>query len=210
LTNGSGLSIKAVKTHKLLEAYTITFTTTGTLPAPLLVGETYYVLPNNLTETQFSISTQKNGAAVSITTAGSGIHRYNIVGLTLTQTRENYNYIDITVFQPGEFISSTPTGTTCTISIANPAVVTLVGHGFSAGDVVKFTTTGALPTGISIQNRYFVVSTGNPDTFQITDVPGDPAIETSGTQSGVHKVGLVTGRAGDNAFAVIAISTICD
>jgi hypothetical protein len=207
LTNGAGLSIKAVKTHKLLEAYTISFTTTGTLPAPLLVGETYYVLPNNLTETQFSISTQKNGAAVSITTAGSGIHRYNIVGLTLTQTRENYNYIDITVFQPGEFISSTPTGTTCTISIANPAVVTLVGHGFSAGDVVKFTTTGALPTGISIQNRYFVVSTGNPDTFQITDVPGDPAIETSGIQSGVQKVGLVTGRAGDNAVAVIAIST---
>jgi hypothetical protein len=207
LTNGSGLSIKAVKTHKLLEAYTITFTTTGILPAPLLVGETYYVLPNNLTETQFSISTQKNGAAVSILTAGTGVHRYSIVGLTLTQTRENYNYIDITVFQPGEFISSTPTGTTCTISIANPAVVTLIGHGFSAGDVVKFTTTGALPTGMSIQNRYFVISTGNPDTFQITDVPGDPAIETTGIQSGVQKVGLVTGRAGDTAFAVIAIST---
>ena len=207
LVNGSGLSIKAVKTHKLLEAYTISFTTTGTLPAPLLVGETYYVLPTNLTETQFSISVQKNGAAVSITTAGTGVHRYNIVGLTLTQTRENYNYIDITVFQPGDFISSTPTGTTCTISIANPAVVTLIGHGFSAGAVVKFTTTGALPAGMSAQNRYFVVSTGNPDTFQITDVPGDPAIETSGTQSGVQKVGLVTGRAGENTFAVIAVPT---
>ena len=207
LVNGSGLTIKAVKTHKLLEAYSISFTTTGTLPAPLLVGETYYVLPTNLTETQFSISTQKNGAAVSITTAGSGVHRYNIVGLTLTQTRENYNYIDITVFQPGEFISSTPTGTTCTISIANPAVVTLVGHGFSAGAVIKFTTTGALPAGMSAQNRYFVVSTGNPDTFQITDVPGDPAIETTGTQSGVQKVGLVTGRVGDTAVAVVAVST---
>ena len=207
LVNGSGLTIKAVKTHKLLEAYSVSFTTTGTLPAPLLVGETYYVLPTNLTETQFSISTQKNGAAVSITTAGSGVHRYNIVGLTLTQTRENYNYIDITVFQPGEFISSTPTGTTCTISIANPAVVTLVGHGFSAGAVIKFTTTGALPAGMSAQNRYFVVSTGNPDTFQITDVPGDPAIETTGTQSGVQKVGLVTGRVGDTAVAVVAVST---
>jgi hypothetical protein len=98
-----------VKTHKLLEAYTISFTTTGTLPAGIVSTDTYFVLPNNLTDTQFSISTQKNGAAVSITTAGSGVHRYNIVGLTLTQTRENYNYIDITVFQPGEFISSTPT-----------------------------------------------------------------------------------------------------
>ena len=206
LTNDTGLSIKAVKTHKLLEAYTISFTTTGTLPAPLLVGETYYVLPTNLTETQFSISTQKNGAAVSITTAGSGVHRYNIVGLTLTQTRENYNYIDITVFQPGEFISSTPTGTTCTISIAIPAVVTLVGHGFSAGAVIKFTTTGALPTGMSIQNRYFVIYI-DANTFQITDEPGGTAIDTSGTQSGVQKVGLVTGRVGDSSFAVIAVSS---
>ena len=208
LTGGSGLSIKAVKTHKLLEAYTISFTTTGTLPAPLLVGETYFVLPTNLTETQFSISTQKNGAAVSITTAGSGIHRYAIVGLTLTQTRENYNYIDITVFQPGEFISSTPTGTTCTVSISNPAVVTLVSHGFSAGDVIKFTTTGALPTGMSIQNRFFVIATGlTANTFQFSDVPGGTAIETTGTQSGVQKVGLVTGRAGETTFAVIAVPT---
>ena len=209
LANGSSLTITAVKTHKLLEAYTISFTTTGTLPAPLLVGETYYVLPTNLTETQFSISTQKNGAAVSITTAGSGIHRYNIVGLTLTQTRENYNYIDITVFQPGDFITLTPTGTTCTISIANPAVVTLVGHGFSAGDVIKFTTTGALPTGMSVQNRYFVIAAGlTANTFQFTDVPVvGLAIETTGTQSGVQKVGLVTGRASDSTFAVIAIPT---
>ncbi len=208
LTGGSGLSIKAVKTHKLLEAYTISFTTTGTLPAPLLVGETYFVLPTNLTETQFSISTQKNGAAVSITTAGSGIHRYAIVGLTLTQTRENYNYIDITVFQPGEFISSTPTGTTCTVSISNPAVVTLVSHGFSAGAVIKFTTTGALPTGMSIQNRFFVIATGlTANTFQFSDVPGGTAIETTGTQSGVQKVGLVTGRVGETTFAVIAIPT---
>jgi hypothetical protein len=208
LVNGSGLSIKAVKSHKLLESYTISFTTTGTLPAPLLVGETYYVLPANLTETQFSISTQKNGAAVSITTAGSGVHRYNIVGLTRTQTRENYNYIDITVFQPGEFISSTPTGTTCTVSIANPAVVSLVSHGFSAGSVIKFTTTGALPTGMSALNRYFVIATGlTANTFQISDLPGGTAIETSGTQSGVQKVGLVNGRAGDTAFAVIPIAT---
>jgi hypothetical protein len=206
LINGAGISIKAVKTHKLLEAYTIDFTTTGTLPAPLLAGETYYVLPTNLTETQFSISTQKNGAAVSITTAGSGDHRYNIVGLTLTQTRENYNYIDITVFQPGDFISSTPTGATCTISIANPAVVTLVGHGFSSGDVIKFTTTGALPAGMNFQTRYFV-SYIDANTFQITDVIGGTAIETSGTQSGVQKVGLVTGRTGDITFAVIAIPT---
>jgi hypothetical protein len=204
LVNGSGLTIKATKSHKLLENYTIRFSTTGTLPAPLLVGETYFVSPTNLTETQFSISTQKNGSSVSITTAGSGVQSYSIVGLTLTQTRENYDYIDITVFQPGEFISSTPTGTTCTISIANPAVVSLNSHGFNNGDVIKFTTTGALPAGMSQLERFFVVNK-TTNTFEISSLPGGTALETSGTQSGVQKVGKVTGRAGDTSFAVISL-----
>jgi hypothetical protein len=208
LTNGSGLTIKAAKSHKLLENYTISFTTTGTLPAPLLVGETYFVLPTNLTETQFSISTQKNGAAESIITAGSGVHSYAIVGLTLTQTRENYDYIDITVFQPGEFIASTPTGTTCTISIANPAVVSLTSHGFSAGDVIKFTTTGALPTGLNQLDRFFVSATGlTANTFELSALPGGSSVETTGSQSGVQKVGKITGRIGDTAFAVTPLAT---
>ena len=208
LVNGSALTIKAVKTHKLVESYTISFSTTGTLPAPLLAGETYYVSPTGITETEFRVSAIKNGPAVSITTAGSGIHRYNIVGLTLTNMRENYDYIDLTVLNPGEFISSVPTGTTCTISIANPAVVTLVGHGFVAGDVIKFTTTGALPSGINALSRYHVLAAGlGLDDFRISEESGGTAVETTGSQSGVQKVGLVTGRAGDDTFAVVAIST---
>ena len=208
LTNGSGLTIKAVKSHKLIEAYSIKFATTGTLPSPLVVGATYYVIPNNLTETQFSISTQKNGVALAITTAGSGTHTYSPVGITLTQTRENYNYVDFTVLSPGEFISTTPTGTTCTISIANPAVITLTSHGFVAGDVIRFTTTGALPTGMSVTEKYFVIAAGlGANVFRISQQLGGTAVETTGTQSGVQKVGKVTGRAGDTTFAVVAIAT---
>ena len=207
LVDGSALTIKAVKSHKLLEAYTIVFSTTGALPSPLLAGEEYIVLPTNLTETEFSVSTQANGVAESITTAGSGVHRYAISGLTLTQTRENYDYIDLTVLTPGEFIAAAPTGTTCTISIANPAVITLVGHGFSANDVIRFTTTGALPTGLNVADRYFVLSAGlGVDDFQVSLNLGGSAIETTGTQSGTQKVGLVTGRAGDTQFAVVALS----
>jgi hypothetical protein len=208
LSNGSPLTIKAVKSHKLVESYTISFSTTGTLPAPLLAGETYFVTSSGLTETEFRVSAIKNGPQISITTAGSGIHRYNIVGLTLTNMRENYDYVDLTVLNPGEFISSVPTGTTCTISIANPAVVTLTSHGFVAGDVIKFTTTGALPTGISTQSRFYVLAAGlGLNSFRISDEVGGTAIETTGSQSGTQKVGLVTGRAGDDTFAVVAIST---
>jgi len=208
LVNGSALTIKAVKSHKLLEAYSVKFETSGTLPAPLIVGVTYYVIPNNLTETQFSVSTQLNGVALAITTAGTGNHTYSPVGITLTQTRENYNYVDFTVLSPGEFISSTPTGTTCTISVAVAAVVTLTSHGFVANDVIRFTTTGALPTGMSISDKYFVIATDlTANSFKFSQTLGGTAVETTGTQSGVQKVGKVTGRVGDTVFAVVAIAT---
>jgi len=208
LSDGSPLTIKAVKTHKLVESYTIRFSTTGTLPAPLLAGETYFVTSSGLTETEFRVSAIKNGPQISITTAGSGTHRYNIIGLTLTNMRENYDYVDLTILNPGDFISSEPTGRTCTISIANPAVITLASHGFSVGDVIKFTTTGALPAGISAQSRVYVLADVPPsaNSFRISNTLGGAAIETTGSQSGTQKVGLVTGRAGDDTFAVVAIA----
>jgi hypothetical protein len=207
LVNGSGLTIKATKSHKLLEDYSLKFETTGTLPSPLVAGITYYVIPTNLTETQFSISDVKNGVALSITTAGSGVHTYSPVGITLTQTRENYNYIDFTILSPGEFIASTPTGSTCTISVAVAAVVSLTSHGFVAGDVIRFTTTGALPTGMSISEKYFVIATDlTANSFKFSLTLGGTAIETTGTQSGVQKVGKVTGRVGDTTFAVVALA----
>ena len=205
LVNGSGLSIKGVKTHKLLENYTIEFSTSGTLPAPLNNIETYYVLSTNLTDIEFSISLQRNGTEIPITNAGSGIHRYNIVGLTKTTLRENYNYIDLTISEPGEYVTS---GSTCTISIGSPAEVTLNNHGFTGGEVIKFTTTGTLPTGLSSLNRYFVLSAGiTLNTFRISSEPGGVAVDTTGSQSGTQSVGLVTGRAGDSTFAVVAVGS---
>jgi hypothetical protein len=88
-------------------------------------------------------------------------------------------------------------------------VITLASHGFSVGDVVKFTTTGSLPTGMSISEKYFVLADSPPsaNSFRISLTLGGTAIETTGTQSGTQKVGKVTGRAGDTAFAVVAIAT---
>jgi hypothetical protein len=205
LTNGTGLTIKGVKTHKLLENYTITFSTSNTLPNPLLAGEAYWVSANDLTDTEFSVSTVKNGTPVSITTAGTGTHRYNIFGLTRTVLRENYNYIDLTVYNPGDFVTS---GTVVTISIASPAVVTWNSHGFTGGEVIKFTTTGTLPTGLSPLTRYFVLSAGiGLNSFRISAEPGGTPVDTTGSQSGTQRAGLVTGRVGDSTFAVVAVGT---
>jgi hypothetical protein len=205
LVNGSGLTIKGVKTHKLQESFTIDLFTTGSLPSPLNPEFTYFVLSENLSETEFSISEIKGGNAASITTAGSGVHRYNIAGLTRTNLRENYNYIDLTVSNPGEFVGGS--AATCTISIASPAVITRNSHGFVAGDVIKFTTTGNLPTGISFLTRYFVLDDSPPtaNTFRISTEPGGTAVVTTGSQSGVQTVGLVTGGVGDTSFAVVGL-----
>lgn len=80
---------------------------------------------------------------------------------------------------------------TVSISIATPAVVTWNSHGLSAGMVVSFSTTGALPTGLSAGTLYYVRSPAG-NTFQLsTDAAGSNVVNTSGSQSGTH-----TGRWG--------------
>jgi hypothetical protein len=52
----------------------LTFTTTARLPSPLSVGTTYYVIAAGLTETTFRIATSPGGSAITMTSAGSGMH----------------------------------------------------------------------------------------------------------------------------------------
>jgi hypothetical protein len=79
------------------------------------------------------------------------------------------------------------TRTPVTISIASPGVVTYTAHGINNGDTVKIETTGALPTGLNTTTHYYVVNR-TADTFQLSLTLGGAAINTSGTQSGVHTV----------------------
>lgn len=78
-----------------------------------------------------------------------------------------------------------------TMTIASPAVVTMgvtgKGHGLVAGSPIKFSTTGALPTGVTAGTQYYVISTGLTETtFQFSTSNGGAAVNTSGSQSGVH------------------------
>jgi hypothetical protein len=79
-------------------------------------------------------------------------------------------------------------GTTSTISIASPAVITQSNHEYLDGDAVKFSTTGALPTGINTNTIYYVSTTNFVNQFNIYTTSPTALINTSGTQSGVHKV----------------------
>lgn len=72
-----------------------------------------------------------------------------------------------------------------TVTIASPGVFTRKNHGLRTGDRVILSTTGALPTGLSVATWYYV----NPltqDTFTLSSTNGGTAINTSVSQSGTH------------------------
>ena len=75
---------------------------------------------------------------------------------------------------------------TVTISIAAPGVVTWTGHGRSVNDTIRFTTTGALPTGLAINTTYYVKTVLSANTFTVSTSAGGAAVTTSGTQSGTQ------------------------
>jgi hypothetical protein len=79
-----------------------------------------------------------------------------------------------------------------TISIASPGVVTWVAHALPAGTPISFDTSVALPTGFVAGVVYYLRAPA-ADNFTLSATVGGAAINTSGTQSGVH-----TATAGQN------------
>lgn len=79
-----------------------------------------------------------------------------------------------------------------TISIATPAVVTLVNHGLALYTSIIFETTGALPTGLSTSVVYIVGEIIDANNFKLaTDWANayyKTFVATSGSQSGTHTV----------------------
>ena len=69
-------------TVSVFEGYPITLTTTGSLPAPLIPGQTYYA--RNSTGTTFNLSSTATGALINTTTSGSGIHSISPRGVLIS------------------------------------------------------------------------------------------------------------------------------
>jgi microcystin-dependent protein len=98
---------------------------------------------------------------------------------------------------------------TFTVTIATPGVITLNSHGLAIGDAIYFTTTGALPTGLAVNTIYYIITAGfGANSFQVSATRGGSAINTSGTQSGVHSLRFCPYGLGDGSttFNVPAIT----
>lgn len=77
----------------------------------------------------------------------------------------------------------------CSVSNANPAVVTATAHGLTTNDTFIFEvdTGGTLNTGLTADQQYYVLSTDlTADTFKFSATEGGSAVATSSTGSGVH------------------------
>lgn len=92
---------------------------------------------------------------------------------------------------------------TVTATIATPAVVSWTGHGLAEGAPVIFTTTGALPTGITAGTTYYVGRSPSANSFNISTSVANAAagtfVATSGTQSGTHTATNATTARGTGA-----------
>jgi hypothetical protein len=84
---------------------------------------------------------------------------------------------------------------TVTFTLASPGIVNQTAHGYIAGQAVVFTTTGALPTGLTAGLRFYVVAAGlGTNAFEVSATPGGAAVAFTGSQSGVQT------SAGANVF----------
>ena len=73
------------------------------------------------------------------------------------------------------------------ISNASPAVFTLTSHGLSINDAIVLSTSGALPTGLTVGTIYYVISAGfTANAFQVSTSLGGAAVNTSSAGSGTH------------------------
>lgn len=76
---------------------------------------------------------------------------------------------------------------TVTITIASPGVISWTAHGRAIGDAFYLTTTGALPTNATKYIKFYVIAAGfGANAFQFSLTAGGAAVNTTGTQSGVH------------------------
>lgn len=119
----------------------------------------------------------------------------------------------------GEYmVSSCPNQTAAvTITIAAPAVVTYTGHGYSNtaphADTcpIVFTTSGALPTGITAGTTYWTIpSSLTTNTTQvatsIANALAGTAVNTTGTQSGTQTATANVAITNNNAFSVTGLN----
>ena len=118
---------------------------------------------------------------------GTASFTYTAPQNTVSLVYSVYDNTNDTYIQYEEVDKDVDLGSVITISISSPTIISLPSHPYSDGDAIKFSTTGSLPTGVNTNTIYYVLKTENNDQFNIYTTSQNALINTTGTQSGVHK-----------------------
>ena len=143
----TGTEYLTASTTTLLNGDPVKFTSSGTLPSPLVAGTVYYVInKNGAGAGTLQVSATLNGSAVNLTTAGSGT---------------------ITLYGPTTFSTSTT---------------------FNEDTALRFTSTGTVPTGMTIGTVYYVYGAAGNSFYLTTTPQGEPLVCTAAATGTVYTV----------------------
>src|SRR5262249_24273172 len=119
-------------------------------------------------------------------TLPTGYTHFARLGAFQTDTVGNFYRILISGNR-GAYVGQPIPSATVTITHATPAVIPSTGHTFKDRDPVKISTTGVLPSGLSVNTVYFVVGSRiTANTFSVAATPGGAAITKTSNGSGTH------------------------
>lgn len=148
----------------------VVFSTSGSLPTGLVAGTTYYVAAR-LSSSTFTLK-DDDGRTITTTGSQSGTH---------TMTAKVHKVYQAAVGGSAT-VSSVDTGTDR---------LTVTAHGFTAGQIVVFTSTGTLPSPLVAGTLYQVVSPTTND-FKLDPYGGGADVDLTTTGSGTITVGYVS------------------
>lgn len=182
----------------------------------LTAGTTYYVLASGLSATEFQFSASVGGAAVNtsnptvtisnaspgvVTEATHGRSAGDAIQLATdgalpTGLAVATTYFVKTVLDPDTYtVSATPEGAAINTSSAGSGTHTIVQFGLHF-----VSETGALPTGVTAGQEYWVLATDlADDTFKFSATSGGAAINSSGSTEG--NIRLRTGSDSNDGLA---------
>lgn len=177
--------------HGFVAGDKVHFKTTGALPTGLSIGTEYYVISSGLAADTFRVALSPEGTVVNTSGSQSGVH---------TVYSSNWGLGDgSTTFALPDLRSKTLVGKgqgSDTLKFESGAVntgsdsVTIPNYTFPVqGQAVVLTTTGTLPTGLSLATTYYIIrDTDTTIKFASSQANANAGIiiDITGAGSGVH------------------------
>lgn len=146
-TADAGTDVITAVSHGLSDGARVLLKSTTTLPAGLSANTIYFVR-DSATNT-FKLATSSGGSAIDITDAGTGTHSFYV----------SFKVPDLRARNPigqgaGTFALNFATSA---VDIATDIITLESNNSFYDGTLVRLTTTGTLPAGLSLATDYYVI-----------------------------------------------------